>query len=58
MSKDEQDTLALFRINRETHKKRILEYGRQFLKEMGDGILASFKTYAYIPPSTQVLSEE
>jgi len=43
MSKDEQDTLSILRVNRETHKKLILEYGGQFQKEMGDGILASFE---------------
>jgi class 3 adenylate cyclase len=42
MSQDEQKTLALLRTNRETHKKLILEFGGQMLKEMGDGILASF----------------
>jgi len=40
MSKDEQETLSTLRINRDTHKKLILDYGGQFLKEMGDGILA------------------
>ena len=42
MSQDEQATLAILRSNRETHKKLILEFGGQLLKEMGDGILASF----------------
>jgi Tol biopolymer transport system component len=42
MSQDEQATLAILRTNRETHKKLILEFGGHLLKEMGDGILASF----------------
>jgi len=42
MGKDEHEAISILRKNRHIHKKFISQYGGQFLKEMGDGILASF----------------
>ena len=43
MGEDEQIALSLLRKNRNIHKKYISEHHGQFLKEMGDGMLASFE---------------
>ena len=43
MGEDEEKALSVLRINREIHKKLIYQFGGQFLKEMGDGVLASFE---------------
>ena len=43
MGENEDVALALLRKNREIHKRTIPEYHGQFLKEMGDGMLASFE---------------
>jgi len=44
MGNDEQKALSLIRKNRTLHQKLIKKYGGKWLKEMGDGTLASFKT--------------
>ncbi len=43
MGQDENIALTVLRKNRDIHKKMIPEYHGQFLKEMGDGVLASFE---------------
>jgi TolB-like protein/Flp pilus assembly protein TadD len=42
MGEDEQMALNLLKINRRIHKKCIAQYHGKWLKEMGDGVLASF----------------
>ncbi len=42
MGKDEATALKLLKKNREVHRPLIRKYHGQWLKEMGDGILASF----------------
>lgn len=44
MEADEQQALALLHRNRKLHKSIIQKYGGKWLKEMGDGILASFSS--------------
>jgi len=44
MGKDESLALRLLNSNRQIHKTLIRQYNGRWLKEMGDGILASFNT--------------
>ena len=44
MSENEGKTIASIRRNKEIHRKFIRKYNGKWLKEMGDGILASFQT--------------
>jgi TolB-like protein/class 3 adenylate cyclase/Tfp pilus assembly protein PilF len=44
MGSDEQKAFELLKQNRELHKPLIEEYGGRWIKEMGDGVLASFPT--------------
>ncbi|NND80066.1 MAG: adenylate/guanylate cyclase domain-containing protein, partial [Maribacter sp.] len=44
MGKDVALGLALIHKNRQIHKPLIEKYGGSYLKEMGDGTLASFNT--------------
>jgi len=44
MGKSEEKALHARRINREIHQQKIEEVGGTWLKEMGDGTLASFTT--------------
>ena len=44
MDKDEEAAFALLEKNRSIHKPLIKKFHGKFLKEMGDGILASFST--------------
>jgi len=44
MGSDENKALSVLKTNRSIHKKLIKRYGGTWLKEMGDGTLASFKT--------------
>ena len=44
MSQDEDTALQLLEKNRQIHKTEIQEFNGRLLKEMGDGILASFST--------------
>jgi len=44
MGTDEQEAMQLLRKNREIHKSTIKKHQGKWLKEMGDGTLASFKT--------------
>ena len=44
MDKDEDAAFAMLERNRAIHNERIKQYNGTFLKEMGDGILASFNT--------------
>jgi adenylate cyclase len=44
MGRDEQHTLSLVAKNRDLHKKWITRFNGQLLKEMGDGMLASFQS--------------
>ena len=44
MDKDEEAAFDLIERNRTIHKELIEKYNGKFLKEMGDGILASFST--------------
>ena len=42
MGKNEQKAFELLRLNREIHKPIIEEFGGKLIKELGDGIMASF----------------
>ena len=44
MEKDEQKAIELLKINRELQKSNIEKYRGRWIKEMGDGVLASFST--------------
>jgi class 3 adenylate cyclase len=44
MGKDEQRAFELLRKNREIQKPIIEEFGGQWIKELGDGVMASFPT--------------
>ncbi len=44
MGRDEQRAMELLRANRKVHKGLIQRHNGKWLKEMGDGILASFPT--------------
>ena len=44
MGSDEQKAVELLRQNRSIHQKYIKQHGGELLKEMGDGMLASFPT--------------
>jgi len=44
MGKDEQKALALLKKNKEIHERLIAQYNGKLLKEIGDGILASFSS--------------
>ena len=44
MEKDEQKAIELLKINRELQKSNIEKYRGLWIKEMGDGVLASFST--------------
>ena len=44
MGKDEQKAFELLRKNREIHKPLIKQFHGTWIKEMGDGVLASFNT--------------
>jgi Tol biopolymer transport system component len=44
MGEDEDKTIEIIRRNKKIHKKCIRQYNGKWLKEMGDGILASFQT--------------
>ena len=44
MDKDEEAAFAMLERNRSIHNELIKKYNGKFLKEMGDGILASFST--------------
>ena len=44
MGKDEQKAFELLRKNREIHKPLIKQFHGTWIKEMGDGVLASFHT--------------
>lgn len=44
MGSDEEKALKVLRKNREVHRPLIKKYRGEWLKEMGDGILASFHT--------------
>ncbi len=44
MGKDEQKAFEILRKNRELQKPLIKQYGGKWIKEIGDGVLASFST--------------
>ena len=44
MNKDEEAAFKLLQKNRELHKSAITDFNGKWLKEMGDGVLASFNT--------------
>ena len=44
MGKDERKAFDLLRKNREIQKPIIEEFGGQWIKELGDGVMASFPT--------------
>ena len=44
MGRDELKALNILKINREIHKQHLKKFNGEWLKEMGDGILASFAT--------------
>ena len=44
MASDEAKAMQLIRRNREIQKPAIEKHGGTWLKEMGDGIMASFQT--------------
>jgi TolB-like protein/lipoprotein NlpI len=47
MGSDEEKAFKVLRKNREIHRHIIKKYHGEWLKEMGDGILASFQTSSY-----------
>ncbi len=42
MGSDEQKTLEILEMNRQIHKPIITEYNGRWIKELGDGVMASF----------------
>jgi class 3 adenylate cyclase len=44
MKRDQATTLGILDTNRDIHTRNIARHGGRFLKEMGDGVLASFPT--------------
>ncbi len=61
MGKDEEKAFALLEKNRQIQKPIIEKYGGKWLKEMGDGVLASFSTVSdavYCAASIQLASEK
>src|SRR4030095_4127269 len=44
MGRDEQKAFELLKRNREIHKTLIKHYNGTWIKELGDGVLASFRT--------------
>lgn len=61
MGKDEEKAFALLKKNRQIQKPIIEKYGGKWLKEMGDGVLASFSTVSdavYCAASIQFASEK
>ncbi len=44
MGSDEQKTFDILEKNREIHKPIILEFNGQWIKELGDGVIATFDT--------------
>ena len=44
MGTDEQKALTILKVNREIHKRIIKKHNGRWLKEMGDGTLASYQT--------------
>ena len=44
MGEDEKKALKLLTISHEIHQSQISRYGGSFIKEMGDGVLASFES--------------
>ncbi|MBA4409357.1 MAG: hypothetical protein Q8S54_09640 [Bacteroidota bacterium] len=44
MGNDEQKAFYLLRKNREFHKPVIDQFGGRWIKELGDGVMASFNT--------------
>ena len=42
MGNDEQKAFELLRINREIQKPIIEEFGGRWIKELGDGVMATF----------------
>ena len=44
MGEDEEKALTLLKSNKDIHKKWINRFQGKWLKEMGDGVLASFQT--------------
>ena len=44
MGRDEHKAMNVLRLNRKIHQSIIKKYHGKWLKEMGDGTLASFKT--------------
>ena len=44
MGEDERKALNILEQNRETHKKLIIQYQGKYLKEIGDGSLATFNS--------------
>src|SRR5688572_26478859 len=44
MGDDEQEALALLHKNRLLHKNLIGQFGGKWIKELGDGVLATFST--------------
>ena len=61
MGSDERKAVELLRQNRSIHKKYIKQYSGELLKEMGDGMLASFPTTSdavYCAGAIQKASQE
>ena len=44
MGQNEKETLNVIRKNKEIHRKWISHYNGKLIKEIGDGILASFQS--------------
>ena len=44
MGEDEDKAFEILKINREIHTLQFAKYNGTFIKEMGDGILASFSS--------------
>ena len=55
MGTDEERALKLLRKNREIHKRLISKYQGELIKEMGDGMLASFSLASYAVRCAQAI---
>ncbi|MBD0333198.1 MAG: hypothetical protein ICV66_11130 [Chitinophagaceae bacterium] len=44
MGEDEQRAFSILKQNRQLHKTLLEQYGGKWIKELGDGVLASFST--------------
>jgi len=58
MAKNEELTLSILEKNRHLHKTKIKQYNGRWLKEIGDGTLASFETVSDAVKCTMEIQKE